>query len=82
MRIAVIGGGICGVGVAFELAKAGIHQVVLYDKDDYLGETTHTKTVNIDGVDLDIDLGFMFFNRVCMSSFRFSISPTKISFVL
>ncbi|GAB2227538.1 hypothetical protein Droror1_Dr00009360 [Drosera rotundifolia] len=59
MRVAVIGGGISGLGAAFELAKAGVN-VVLYEKEDYLGG--HAKTVNVDGVDLD--LGFMVFNRV------------------
>ena len=39
--------------------------MVLYEKEDYLGG--HAKTVNVDGVDLD--LGFMVFNRV--SNFAF-----------
>jgi len=52
-RVAVIWGGISGLGAAYELAKAGVH-VVLYEKEDYLGG--HVKTVNVDG--LDLDLGF------------------------
>ncbi|XP_021291428.1 uncharacterized protein LOC110422000 isoform X2 [Herrania umbratica] len=59
MRIAVIGGGISGLVSAYVLAKSGVN-VVLYEKEDYLGG--HAKTVNFDGVDLD--LGFMVFNRV------------------
>ncbi|XP_022722300.1 uncharacterized protein LOC111279604 isoform X3 [Durio zibethinus] len=59
MRIAVIGAGISGLVSAYILAKAGV-KVVLYEKEDYLGG--HAKTVNFDGVDLD--LGFMVFNRV------------------
>ncbi|XVF66432.1 hypothetical protein PTKIN_Ptkin10aG0035200 [Pterospermum kingtungense] len=59
MRIAVIGAGISGLVSAYVLAKAGV-KVVLYEKEDYLGG--HAKTVNFDGVDLD--LGFMVFNRV------------------
>ena len=58
-RVAVIGGGISGLGAAYELAKAGVH-VVLYEKEDRLGG--RAKTVNVDG--LDLDLGFMVFNRV------------------
>ncbi|KAE9589768.1 putative cyclopropane-fatty-acyl-phospholipid synthase [Lupinus albus] len=59
MRVAVVGGGISGLVSAYVLAKSGVN-VVLYEKEDYLGG--HSKTVNADGVDLD--LGFMVFNRV------------------
>ncbi|KAJ6689220.1 hypothetical protein OIU85_005604 [Salix viminalis] len=59
MKVAVVGAGISGLVSAYVLAKAGV-EVVLYEKDDYLG--AHAKTVSFDGVDLD--LGFMVFNRV------------------
>lgn len=59
MRVAVVGAGISGLGAAYELAKAGV-RVVLYEKEEYLGG--HAKTVTVDGI--DIDLGFMVFNRV------------------
>jgi len=59
MRIAVVGAGISGLASAYVLAKSGVN-VVLYEKDDWLGG--HAKTVNADGV--DVDLGFMVFNRV------------------
>uniref|UniRef100_A0A6N2MNQ2 Amine oxidase domain-containing protein n=1 Tax=Salix viminalis TaxID=40686 RepID=A0A6N2MNQ2_SALVM len=59
MRVAVVGAGISGLVSAYVLAKAGV-EVVLYEKDDYLGG--HARTVSFDGVDLD--LGFMVFNRV------------------
>ncbi|XVE81904.1 hypothetical protein DITRI_Ditri15bG0103500 [Diplodiscus trichospermus] len=59
MRIAVIGAGISGLVAAYVLAKEGV-KVVLYEKEDELGG--HAKTVNFDGVDLD--LGFMVFNSV------------------
>lgn len=65
MRVAVIGAGISGLVSAYVLAKEGI-EVVVYEKDDYLGG--HSRTVTFDGVDLD--LGFMVFNRV--SIFLFS----------
>ncbi|GAB4843086.1 hypothetical protein Ancab_013065 [Ancistrocladus abbreviatus] len=58
-KVAVIGAGISGLAAAYELAKAGL-KVVLYEKEDYLGG--HAKTVTVEGVDLD--LGFMVFNRV------------------
>ncbi|KAL5702384.1 cyclopropane-fatty-acyl-phospholipid synthase [Ranunculus cassubicifolius] len=59
MRVAVIGAGISGLVSAYVLAKEGA-DVVLYEKEDYLGG--HARTVTMDGVDLD--LGFMVFNRV------------------
>lgn len=65
MRVAVVGGGISGLVSAYVLAKAGV-QVVLYEKEHCLGG--HAKTVTCDAVDLD--LGFMVFNRVS-SSFSF-----------
>lgn len=64
MRVAVIGAGVSGLVAAHVVAKAGV-KVVLYEKEDYLGG--HAKTVNCDGVDLD--LGFMVFNRVSYTLF-------------
>ncbi|XP_072968560.1 uncharacterized protein [Typha angustifolia] len=61
MKVAVIGGGISGLVAAYELAKGGVN-VVLYEKEDYLGG--HPMTVSVDGVDVDVDLPFMLFNRV------------------
>ncbi|CAN8258369.1 unnamed protein product [Cochlearia groenlandica] len=61
MRVAVIGGGISGLGSAYVLAKeVGVKEIVLFEKEETLGG--HAKTVRIDGVDLDI--GFIVFNRV------------------
>ncbi|KAK6914135.1 hypothetical protein RJ641_021456, partial [Dillenia turbinata] len=59
MRVAVVGAGISGLTAASVLAKEGV-EVVVYEKEDYLGG--HAKTVTFDGVDMD--LGFMVFNRV------------------
>ncbi|KAJ4722776.1 Cyclopropane-fatty-acyl-phospholipid synthase [Melia azedarach] len=61
MRVAVVGAGISGLVSAYVLAKAGGSvEVVLYEKEEYLGG--HARTVTFDGV--DVDLGFMVFNRV------------------
>ncbi|XP_010532680.1 PREDICTED: uncharacterized protein LOC104808649 [Tarenaya hassleriana] len=59
MRVAVIGGGISGLGAAHVLARDGV-EVVLYEKEENLGG--HARTVRFDGV--DVDIGFMVFNRV------------------
>ncbi|KAF8016607.1 hypothetical protein BT93_H1968 [Corymbia citriodora subsp. variegata] len=69
MKVGVIGGGVSGLVAAYEVARGGA-KVVVYEKEDYLGG--HAKTVSIDGVDLD--LGFMVFNRVCL--------PLSISILL
>ena len=69
MRVAVVGSGISGLASAYLLAKGGVN-VVLYEKEDSLGG--HAKTVNVDGV--DVDLGFMVFNRVSIAMvFFFSL---------
>ena len=62
MRVAVVGGGISGLISAYVLAKNDV-EVVIYEKEDYLGG--HANTVTFDG--LDLDLGFMVFNRVRVS---------------
>ncbi|XP_076953522.1 uncharacterized protein LOC143627625 isoform X2 [Bidens hawaiensis] len=59
MRVAVVGGGISGLVSAYVMAKAGV-EVVLYEKEDHLGD--HAKTMSVDGINLD--LGFVVFNRV------------------
>lgn len=59
MKVAVIGSGFSGLISAYVLAKQGV-EVALYEKQDYLGG--RARTVTFDGVDLD--LGFMVFNRV------------------
>ncbi|KAF2542782.1 hypothetical protein F2Q68_00031832 [Brassica cretica] len=66
MRVAVIGGGISGLGSAYVLAKEyGIEEVVLFEKEESLGG--HAKTVRFD--DVDFDIGFIVFNTVPSISF-------------
>ncbi|CAA0818685.1 Cyclopropane-fatty-acyl-phospholipid synthase, partial [Striga hermonthica] len=59
MRVAVVGAGVSGLVAAYVAAEGGA-EVVVYEKEDYLGG--HAKTVTID--DTSLDLGFMVFNRV------------------
>ncbi|KAK8682161.1 hypothetical protein V6N13_054555 [Hibiscus sabdariffa] len=82
MKVAVVGGGISGLVSAYVLAKQGA-DVVLYEKEGYLGG--HSKTLCIDGVDLD--LGFMVFNRVTypnmmefFESLGIDMEPSDMSF--
>ncbi|KAG0474708.1 hypothetical protein HPP92_014394 [Vanilla planifolia] len=61
MRVAVVGGGMSGLAAALELAMAGVDEVVLYEKEQFLGGR-RPPAVRIDGVTLD--LGFLLFNPV------------------
>ncbi|CAN6907499.1 unnamed protein product [Brassica oleracea] len=62
MKVAVIGGGVSGLGSAYVLAREdGIEEVVLFEKEEsFFGG--HGKTMRLEGVDLDI--GFIVFNPV------------------
>ncbi|KAL0676748.1 hypothetical protein Bca4012_004729 [Brassica carinata] len=61
MRVAVIGGGVSGLGSAYVLARDdAVKELVLFEKEDSLGG--HARKMRFDGVDLD--LGFTVFNSV------------------
>ncbi|WP_342315428.1 FAD-dependent oxidoreductase [Lysobacter sp. FW306-1B-D06B] len=62
MRIAIIGSGISGLGAAWLLSRE--HEVVLFEANDYLGGHTHTHEVDVDGVALAVDTGFIVHNPV------------------
>jgi hypothetical protein len=57
-RVAVVGGGIAGLGAAYAVARAG-HDVVLYEAAPRVGG--HVHTVDVDGH--AIDMGFIVCNR-------------------
>lgn len=61
MKIAVIGGGISGLAVAWLLHKK--HQVTLFEAADYVGGHTHTVDVTVDGQTFPVDTGFLVFNH-------------------
>ena len=62
MRVAVVGGGVSGLAAAHELVcgGGGRPRVTVYEAEEALGG--HARTADVDGVQLD--LGFMVFNRV------------------
>ncbi|CAH8334221.1 unnamed protein product [Eruca vesicaria subsp. sativa] len=61
MRVAVIGGGVSGLGSAYVLANDdAVKELVLFEKEESVGG--HARTMPFDGVDLD--LGFTVFNSV------------------
>ncbi len=60
MRIAIIGGGIAGLGAAYLLSRA--HDVVVYEAEPRLGGHTHTHRIERAGRTVDVDSGFIVFN--------------------
>jgi predicted NAD/FAD-binding protein len=61
MRIAVIGSGISGLASSWLLDRE--HEVTLFEADDRLGGHTDTHEVEVGGVGLAVDTGFIVFNR-------------------
>ncbi len=63
MRIAVVGGGISGLGAAWLISKDPDHQVVLFEREERLGGHAHTHKVVLDGNAYHVDTGFAAFNE-------------------
>jgi uncharacterized protein len=60
MRIAVVGGGISGLGAAWLLSSA--HSVDLFEEDSRIGGHACTVDVDIDDTPCPVDIGFMVYN--------------------
>ena len=60
-RVAVIGGGISGLGAAYRLK--GHHSVVVFEAEDRLGGHARTVMAGKNG-DMPVDTGFLVFNHV------------------
>jgi predicted NAD/FAD-binding protein len=61
LRIAVVGGGIAGLGAAHRLAPR--HRVTLFEAGDYVGGHTNTVEASVGGVTHPVDTGFLVFNE-------------------
>ena len=61
MHIAIIGGGIAGLGCAHALAPD--HEVTVYESEPRLGGHTNTVDVTLDGTCFPVDTGFLVFNE-------------------
>ena len=62
VKIAVIGSGISGLYAAYLLHKE--YDITIYEKEQYLGG--HTRTLSVEyknGVNIDVDTGFIVFNE-------------------
>ena len=57
MRVAVIGTGIAGNAAAWTLSKR--YPVTVYDRDIRPGWHSHTVTIDYDGTQLAVDIGFI-----------------------
>lgn len=61
MKIAVLGGGISGLGAAYLLSQK--HEVDLYEKEGRLGGHARTTVVEEEGKHFGVDTGFLVFNH-------------------
>ena len=61
MKIAVIGGGVAGLGAAWSLARR--HRVTLYESADRLGGHANTVDVTVAGQEVAVDTGFIVYNE-------------------
>ncbi|MBI1188773.1 MAG: FAD-dependent oxidoreductase [Alphaproteobacteria bacterium] len=61
MRIAVIGAGVSGLGAAYALKDR--HEVTLFEKEERLGGHANTLTIDYDGARVDVDTGFIVYNK-------------------
>jgi predicted NAD/FAD-binding protein len=60
-RIAIIGGGIAGLGAAWALDR--VHDVTLYEADDRLGGHANTVEIEDEGRSVAVDTGFIVYNE-------------------
>lgn len=84
-KVAIIGGGIAGLGCARLLSKQ--MEVTLFEKDERIGGHANTIIVTDNGRQIPIDTGFMVFNKSTYPNFcklltelETPIAPTDMSF--
>lgn len=61
LKIAVIGGGIAGLGASWLLGRK--HAVTLFEAGNYAGGHANTVNITVDGLAHPVDTGFLVFNR-------------------
>lgn len=61
MKIAIVGGGIAGLGAAWALYR--VHDITLYEANDWVGGHAHTVDVDIAGSHFPLDTGFLVYNE-------------------
>lgn len=85
MKIAIVGGGVSGLTAAYKLSP--LHEVTLFEANDYLGGHTNTVDVDLNGEHHSMDTGFIVFNDWTYPNFikileelGVSSRPTSMSF--
>lgn len=77
-RIAIIGSGISGLYAAYIMDKD--YELTIYEKENYLGG--HTRTLSIEyakGINIDVDTGFIVFNKKNYPNFTKMINELKVN---
>ena len=84
-RLAVVGGGIAGLGAAWLLRNR--YDVTVFERERHIGGHSNTVEVDENGRRVPIDTGFMVFNKVTypylvrlFDELRVPIKPTEMSF--
>ena len=67
MKIAIVGTGISGLTAAYLLNRE--HDIVVFEKNDYVGGHTHTHDVKTKESSLAVDSGFIVYNEVTYPNF-------------
>ena len=87
MKVAIIGGGISGNTVAYQLCDE--HDITLYEAGDHLGGHTHTHDISWHNDNYAIDTGFIVFNDRTYPNFLELLyeigvekQPTEMSFAV
>jgi predicted NAD/FAD-binding protein len=67
MRVAVIGGGVAGLTAAYYLSR--VHEVDLFERNDWAGGHARTVRYEKSGRRFDLDIGFMVYNEASYPGF-------------
>jgi len=76
MKIAIIGGGISGLTVAYLLHDE--HDLTLFEANDYLGGHTHTHELEAEGKLWRVDSGFIVYNEKTYPNFIKLLRKLKV----
>jgi predicted NAD/FAD-binding protein len=77
-RIAIIGSGISGLYAAYLMDKD--YELTIYEKENYLGGHTRTLSIEYDkGINIDVDTGFIVFNKKNYPNFTKMINELKVN---
>ena len=79
MKVAIIGSGISGLTCAYLLNK--YHEIKVFEANDYIGGHTHTHTIKIEGVDYEVDSGFIVYNENTYPNFIRLLKELNLSLI-